>query len=130
TYPVMAVQGWADQRNTKLRAVIATEEQLANSDSGAAKVVLKPDDIPESGDMIGRSRLDVVDPEAAGRLADTPDSRLVSLLPPAPVDADPSAEKLPTSEVIDPEAAARAVASLAAGNVDPKDFFAQLPDLP
>jgi len=130
TYPVMAVQGWADHHDTKLRAVIATEQQLANSDSGAAKVVLKPDDIPESGDMAGRSRVEVVDPEAAERLAATPDARLIGLLPPAPADTDPSAGKRPVSDVIDPEAAARVAASLAAGTVDPKDFLAQLPDLP
>ena len=65
----MAVQGWAAHHNTKLRAVIGTEKQLANSDAGAAKIVLKPDDIPDSGEMIGRSRLEVVDPAAAERLA-------------------------------------------------------------
>ncbi len=130
TYPLMAVQGWADQHDTKLRAVIATEDQLANSDAGAAKVVLKPDDIPARGDMIGRPRLEVVDPEAAERLAATPDPRLTGLLPPAPADADPSAGERPVSEVIDPEAAARVAASLAAGTLDPKDFLAQLPDLP
>ncbi len=83
TYPMLAVQGWAAHRDAKLRAVIATEEQLADSDVGAAKVVLKPDDIPDSGEMIGRSRLEVVDPEAAARLAQTADARLLALLPPA-----------------------------------------------
>ncbi|ORW87513.1 hypothetical protein AWB92_24120 [Mycobacterium sp. IEC1808] len=130
TYPVMAVQGWAEHHDTKLRAVIATEEQLANSDPGAPKVVLKPDDIPDSGEMIGRSPLEVVDPEAAERLAATPDPRLVSLLPPAPADASSASEPRPTSEVLDPQAAARVAASLAAGKLDPTDFLAQLPDLP
>jgi hypothetical protein len=127
TYPVVAVQGWADHHGAKLRAVIATEQQLANSDPGAAKVVLEPDDIPESGDMAGRSRLEVVDPEAADRLAATPDPRLVSLLPPAPADATSAADEPPTSEGVDPEAAAGVAAALAAG--DP-NFFAQLPDRP
>ncbi|OBI59755.1 hypothetical protein [Mycobacterium sp. E796] len=127
TYPVMAVQGWAEHRDTKLRAVIATEQQLANSDPGAAKVLLEPDDIPESGDMVGRSRLEVVDPEAADRLAATPDPRLVNLLPPAPAGATSAAEDRPTSEVLDPEAAARLTASITAGNVDP-NFSAQLSD--
>ncbi|AKN15722.1 secretion protein EspK [Mycobacterium haemophilum DSM 44634] len=89
TYPIMAVQGWATHHATKLRAVIGTKEQLANSDPGAAKIVLEPDDIPESGQMVGRSRLEVVDPEAAARLADTSDVRLIDLLPPAPADANP-----------------------------------------
>jgi hypothetical protein len=94
TYPALAVQGWAAHRDAKLRAVIATAEQLADSDLGAAKVVLKPDDIPDSGEMIGRSRLEVVDPEAAARLAQTPDARLLALLPPAPApaQADPPAD--------------------------------------
>ncbi|OMC11913.1 hypothetical protein [Mycobacterium sp. SP-6446] len=90
TYPVMAVQGWAAHHDAKLRAVIATEEQLANSDAGVAKIVLKPDDIPESGEMEGRPRLEVVDPESAQRLAATTDVRLTSLLPPAPAGGMPS----------------------------------------
>jgi hypothetical protein len=80
TYPVIAVQGWAAHRNTTLRAVIATEEQFGDSDPGIATVVLKPDDIPESGTMTGRSRLQVVHREAADRLAATPDSGLLGLL--------------------------------------------------
>lgn len=89
TYPVLAVQGWAAFHDLKLRAVIGTAEQLANSDPGAAKIVLEPDDIPDSGKMIGRSRLEVVDPAAAARLTHTGDLRLTELLPPAPVAADP-----------------------------------------
>ncbi|WP_420714626.1 secretion protein EspK [Mycobacterium sp. Aquia_213] len=91
TYPVIAVQGWAEHRNTKLRAVIATQEQFGDSDPGVATVVLKPEDIPESGAMAGRSRLEVVHPEAAERLAGTPDSRLVALLPAPP--AGPPADR-------------------------------------
>ncbi len=84
TYPVMAVQGWAMHHDKKLRAVIGTEEQLANSDPGVAKIVLEPDDIPEEGKMTGRPRLEVVDAEAAAKLADATDARLIGLLPPAP----------------------------------------------
>jgi hypothetical protein len=84
TYPAMAVQGWAAHHNTKLRAVIATAEQFGGSDPGAAKVVLEPEDIPATGAMAGRSRLEVVDPEAAARLAETADGSLLGLLPPAP----------------------------------------------
>ncbi len=93
TYPVLAVQAWAAFHDMTLRAVIGTAEQLANSDPGAAKIVLEPDDIPESGKMTGRSRLEVVDPSAAAQLADTTDQRLLDLLPPAPVDANPPADE-------------------------------------
>lgn len=128
TYPVMAVQGWADHHDKKLRAVIATEEQLANSDPGAAKIVLKPDDIPDSGDMVGRSRLEVVDPEAADRLAATTDVRLIGLLPPAPADAKPSADQQRApEELMDPEAAARLAASLAEGKITLREMMAQMP---
>lgn len=131
TYPVMAVQGWADHHDKKLRAVIATEEQLANSDAGAAKIVLKPDDIPDSGDMVGRSRLELVDPEAADRLAATTDARLVSLLPPAPADAEPSAgQQAAPEQLIDPDAAAQFATSLAEGKISLQEMLAQVPKPP
>ncbi|OBF23139.1 secretion protein EspK [Mycobacterium kubicae] len=88
TYPVLAVQGWAAFHDLKLRAVIGTAEQLANSDPGAAKIILEADDIPETGNMVGRSRLEVVDPSAAAQLADTDDLHLLDLLPAAPADAN------------------------------------------
>ncbi|QUR66523.1 hypothetical protein [Mycobacterium spongiae] len=119
THPVIAVQGWADHRNTWLRAVIATEEQLANSDPGAPKMVLESDDIPATGTMGGRSRLEVVAPEAAGQLAATPDDRLIDLLPPPPVAVDPPADQRHTLwfEVLKPltsDAAGRDSAHLGA----------------
>jgi hypothetical protein len=129
TYPVMAVQGWANHRNTKLRAVIATEKQLANSDAGAVKIVLQPDDIPASGDMVGRSRLDVVDADAAERLAATTDPRLIDLVPPAPTDANPRAGKRPPFEVMDPEQAAQLANGLAAG-ASPEQLLAAVPSPP
>ncbi|WP_142272202.1 secretion protein EspK [Mycobacterium shinjukuense] len=89
TYPILAVQGWATYHDLTLRAVIGTAEQLANSDPGAAKIVLEPDDIPDSGRMTGRSRLQVVDPSAAAQLANTDDRHLIDLLPPAPVAENP-----------------------------------------
>lgn len=89
TYPIMAVQGWAAFHDLKLRAVIGTAEQLANSDPGAAKIILEADDIPDSGKMTGRPRLEVVDPSAAAQLAETQDLKLLELLPPAPADANP-----------------------------------------
>ncbi|MFC7674055.1 secretion protein EccK [Mycolicibacterium sp. GCM10028919] len=84
TYPILAIQGWAQAHAQKLRAVIATEEQFASFDPGTAKIVLRPDDIPESGTMEGRSRLEVIAPNAAARLAAVPNADLTELLPPAP----------------------------------------------
>jgi len=92
TYPVMAVQGWATHHEKKLRAVIGTQEQLADSDPGAAKIILEADDIPESGQMTGLSRLEIVDRDAAERLADTKDQQLTDLLPPAPASENPPAD--------------------------------------
>ena len=88
TYPVLALQGWAQAHSQKLRAVIATEAQFTNFDPGTAKVVLQPDDIPTTGTMEGRSRLEVIAPEAASRLASISDAGLTELLPPAPADLD------------------------------------------
>ncbi len=87
TYPILAVQGWAQSHSQKLRAVIATEDQFARFDPGAAKVILQPEDIPESGKMEGRSRLEVIAPGAAARLASVSDAALSELLPAAPVDS-------------------------------------------
>ncbi|QLL07434.1 secretion protein EspK [Mycobacterium vicinigordonae] len=86
TYPVLAVQGWAAFHDLKLRAVIGTAEQLANSDPGVAKMILEADDIPDTGKMAGRPRLEVVDPPAAAQLQEADDLRLLDLLPPAPAD--------------------------------------------
>ncbi|WAJ45183.1 secretion protein EspK [Mycobacterium sp. Aquia_216] len=131
TYPVMAVRGWAEHHEKELRAVIGTEEQLANSDAGVAKIVLERDDIPDTGEMVGRSRLEVVDPEAAELLATTPHERLVDLLPPAPVGAEPAPEpaREPQPEpaaVVEPEAAAVLVAP-GAGPMRMGELLAQMP---
>jgi hypothetical protein len=131
TYPVMAVRGWADHHEMELRAIIGTEEQLANSDAGVATIVLQPDDIPDTGDMIGRPRLAVVDPEAAQQLAATPDTRLADLLPPAPEGAEPAPEPEPEprpepAAVVDPEAAAVLVAP-GAGPMRMGELLAQMP---
>jgi hypothetical protein len=126
TYPVMAVQGWAEHHDKKLRAVIGTEQQFATSDPGVAKIVLDPDDIPETGAMVGRSRLEVVDPAAADRLAGTSDPRLVDLLPPAPAGAQAAGQR-PTSEVMDSVEATELTASVAAGTVDPQQLLSTSP---
>ena len=88
TYPILAIQGWAQAHGQKLRAIIATEAQFEKFDPGAAKVILRPDDIPDTGQMEGRSRLEVIAPEAAARLASVSDAGLTELLPPAPAGTD------------------------------------------
>jgi hypothetical protein len=88
THPILAIQGWARAHDQKMRAVIATAEQFANFDPGVPKVVLQRDDIPESGSMRGRSRLEVIAPSTAARLASVGDASLQELLPPAPTDSN------------------------------------------
>lgn len=95
TYPVMALQRWAAHHGTQLRAVIATAAQFAGTDPGVAKVVLEPDDIPSSGRMTGRNRLEVAAPQIAARLAATGDLALLELVPPALADAEPPIDSLP-----------------------------------
>jgi hypothetical protein len=93
TYPILAVQGWAQHHNVELRAVVATEEQFDQFDPGTARITLQPEDIPQDGTMRGRSRLEVIAPAAAARLAAVSDTGLSELLPPAPVDANPPADE-------------------------------------
>lgn len=93
TYPVLALQGWAQQHETALRQVIATESQFQGFDPGAAKVILQPDDIPANGHMAGRSRLEVIAPDTAAKLAAIGDGGLIELLPAAPTDVNPPADE-------------------------------------
>ncbi|PQP50795.1 secretion protein EccK [Mycolicibacterium austroafricanum] len=89
TYPILAVQGWAQHYGQSLRCVIATEDQFQGFDPGAPKIVLLPDDIPDSGTMQGRSRLEVIAPAPAAKLAATSDEHLMELLPPPQTDESP-----------------------------------------
>jgi hypothetical protein len=93
TYPILAVQGWAQHHNAELRAVVATEAQFDQFDPGTARITLQPEDIPEDGTMRGRGRLEVIAPAAAARLAAVSDTGLTELLPPAPVDTNPPADE-------------------------------------
>lgn len=93
TYPILAVQGWAQHHNLALRAVVATEEQFKDFDPGTAKVILQPDDIPSDGKMQGRSRLEVLAPGSATQLAAVSDIGLTELLPPATADTNPPEDK-------------------------------------
>ncbi|WP_116373161.1 secretion protein EccK [Mycobacterium sp. MFM001] len=89
TYPVAALLGWAAHHGTALRAVFATADQFSGIDPGAPKKVIEPADIPASGKMQGRSRLQVVAPALASQLATVSDLSLVDMVPPAPVDDAP-----------------------------------------
>jgi hypothetical protein len=93
TYPLLTLQGWAQHHATGLRQVIATEAQFKGFDPGAARVTLQPDDLPESGQMQGRSRLEVIAPQVAATLAATSDTALTELLPVAPTDVNPPADE-------------------------------------
>lgn len=92
TYPILAVQGWAQHHNHQLRAVVATEEQFANFDPGVTKIMLTPEDIPEDGRMQGRTRLEVIAPAAAQQLSAVSDFGLNELLPPSSADVEPPAD--------------------------------------
>ncbi|MBB2988944.1 hypothetical protein FHR72_000401 [Mycolicibacterium iranicum] len=94
TYPILAVQGWAQHQSKQLRAVVATEDQFANFDPGVPKVILTPEDIPDEA-MQGCSRLEVIAPGAAQRLSTVSDFGLNELLPPAPADSAPPADQTP-----------------------------------
>ncbi|WP_245008664.1 hypothetical protein [Mycolicibacterium farcinogenes] len=92
-HPMVAVQRWAQHHDTTLRAVIGGEEHLANSDAGAHKVVLTPEDIPAKGQMPGRDRLQVIAPQIAMRLAGFSDADLINILPPASADTSPPEDR-------------------------------------
>lgn len=89
TYPLLAVQEWARHHNVTLQAVAGTEENLKGFDLGAARDILTPEDMPDSGKMQGRNRLEVIAPEVATKLAGISASGLAELLPPAPADNAP-----------------------------------------
>ncbi|MBU9762932.1 secretion protein EccK [Mycobacterium sp. TNTM28] len=93
TYPVLALQGWAQAHDTTLRAVIGFEEQFRDSDPGVATVLLQPEDLPTNGRMEGRSRLEVLAPQVAARLSAVTDAMLVDMLPPAPADPQPPEDR-------------------------------------
>ena len=89
TYPILALHGWCQHHGTELRAVIATEDQFKGFDPGAPKIILRPDDIPDNGNMEGRHRLQVIAPAAAAQLAAVPPAGLTELLPTRPADDTP-----------------------------------------
>jgi len=86
TYPSIALQGWAAHHDTTLRVVIGKEQHFTGIDPGVPKQFVAEEDIPTSGKMDGRSRLEILAPADAARLAAASDVALIDLLPPAPVD--------------------------------------------
>lgn len=119
TYPMLAVQGWAEHHDVGLRAVVATEAQFNQFDPGTARIMLQPEDIPEDGTMRGRNRLEVIAPAAAARLAAVSDTGLPELLPAATVDENPPADEsfkkwLDVSKTLFSSATARGIAHLQA----------------
>ena len=95
TYPLLAVQEWTRHRKVTLQAVIGTEENLKGFDLGAARDILTAEDMPESGKMQGRNRLEVIAPDVAAKLATIGPAGLAELLPPAPADdAPPSGNRM------------------------------------
>lgn len=92
-YPFLALQGWAQHKNTRLQAVIGTDEQLTGIDPGAQKVYLDEADIPQDGTMGGRSRLEIIAPGPAAQLAASSDSALTELLPARPVNDNPPEDR-------------------------------------
>lgn len=89
SYPYLALQGWTQHHEQALRVVFGTEEQLQGIDPGAQKIYLTAADIPENGSMQGRSRLQVISPDVAGRLASISAAGLTEILPPRPADDTP-----------------------------------------
>lgn len=93
TYPVAALTAWAQAHEKTLRAVIGAKTHLEGIDPGAHKVLLEDDDIPPSGKMTGRTRLEILSPDAATKLAAVRDADLIAQLPPAQADNTPPANE-------------------------------------
>jgi hypothetical protein len=93
TYPIIAIQGWARHHGKQLRALIGAPGAFTNSDPGVYAEELRPDDLPASGKMQGRSRFEVIAPQAAAQLRAISGAGLTELLPPAPADINPPADR-------------------------------------
>jgi hypothetical protein len=81
-YPFLALQGWAQFHGKTIRAIIGTKEEVEPFKGSMNTRTLVDDDIPADGTMQGRSRLEVVAPEVAARVAAWPDTELHAALPP------------------------------------------------
>ena len=83
-HPFLALVGWTTFHGKELRVVFGTREEVAGFGSATA-IILEPDDIPANGTMVGRSRLEVIAPHAASRLATWSELDLLDAIPPQPV---------------------------------------------
>jgi len=87
--PFVALQAWCTFHEKTLKVVIGTEQEVQPFAGSLQTRVIPPEDIPTDGLMKGRTRLEVIAPEAAAKLAEWPDAQLHEALPPQPVQLVP-----------------------------------------
>lgn len=87
--PFVALQAWCTFHEKTLKVVIGTEQEVQPFAGSLQTRVIPPEDIPTDGLMKGRTRLEVIAPEAAAKLAEWPDAQLHEALPPQPVQLIP-----------------------------------------
>lgn len=87
--PFVALQAWCTFHEKTLKVVIGTQQEVQPFAGSLQTKVIPPEDIPTDGLMKGRTRLEVIAPEAAAKLAEWPDAQLHEALPPQPVQLVP-----------------------------------------
>lgn len=87
--PFVALQAWCTFHDKTLKVVIGTEQEVQPFTGSLQTKIIPPEDIPTDGLMKGRTRLEVIAPEAAAKLAEWPDAQLHEALPPQPVQLTP-----------------------------------------
>lgn len=87
--PFVALQAWCAFQEKTLKVVIGTEQEVQRFAGSMQTKIIAPEDIPADGLMKGRTRLEVIAPEAAAKLAEWPDAQLHEALPPQPVQLIP-----------------------------------------
>ncbi|WP_138230422.1 hypothetical protein [Mycolicibacterium aubagnense] len=87
--PFVALQAWCAFYEKTLKVVIGTEQEVQRFAGSMQTKIIAPEDIPTDGLMKGRTRLEVIAPEAAAKLAEWPDAQLHEALPPQPVQLIP-----------------------------------------
>lgn len=87
--PFVALQAWCTFHEKTLKVIIGTEQEVQPFAGSLQTRVIPPEDIPTDGLMKGRTRLEVIAPEAAAKLAEWPDAQLHEALPPQPVQLVP-----------------------------------------
>ncbi|MCX8557822.1 secretion protein EccK [Mycolicibacterium mucogenicum] len=87
--PFVALQAWCAFQEKTLKVVIGTEQEVKPFEGSLQTKPIAAEDIPKDGLMKGRSRLEVIAPDAAAKLAEWPDAQLHEALPPQPVQLIP-----------------------------------------